>query len=176
MDGLTKACANTVPDGRHVTTNTCIDGIVTKHTKPLNPYGTFRVPRSLDGFARTSSQLVSAVLICHKGPSHETGHYFAILIYRDLMWIADDGKAPTHLPHLTPKLASQLIQVWAVHVDTFKTPQQVLRDLPPAEEPDFEPPLHGSPPKRARYEQGRNLWKCHKLWMTSHRLVLDERK
>lgn len=57
------------------------------------------------------------------------------------MWIADDGKVPTHLPHLTPKLASQITQVWAVSADTFKTPQQVLQGLPQAEEPDYDPPL-----------------------------------
>lgn len=75
-------------------------------------------------------------VICHRGPSHETGHYFAILIYRDLMWIADDGQTPTHLPHVTPKLASQIAQVFG-DVDTFRSPQQVIRDLPPPEEPDY---------------------------------------
>ena len=80
-----------------------------------------------------------AVLICHQGQTHQAGHYFAILIYRDLMWIADDGKVAQHLPHLTPKLASQITRVWAVNADIFKTPQQVLQGLPPAEEPDFDP-------------------------------------
>ena len=104
----------------HITRNTCVEGTMTKHAKILNPYGTFTVPRSLDGFARASSEFVPAALICHRGPSHNTGHYFAILIYRDLMWIADDGKPPTHLEHLTPQLASQVTQVWAVHIDTFE--------------------------------------------------------
>ena len=114
----------------HVTRNTCIDGIMTQHSKPFNPYGTFTMPRSLDGFARTSTEFVPAVLICHRGHTDQAGHYFAILIYRDLMWLADDGKVPVHLPHLTPKLASQITQVWAVSLDTFKTPQQVLQGLP----------------------------------------------
>ena len=100
-------------------------------------HGTFTVPRSLDGFARTSSEFVPVALICHRGPSHNTGHDFAILIYRDLMWIADDGKPPIHLEHLTPQLASQVTQVWAVHIDTFRTTQQVLRSLPPPEDPRF---------------------------------------
>ena len=139
----------------HITRNTTVDGTPTKHSKLLNTYGTFTVPRSLDGFARSSSEFVPAALICHQGPSHNTGHYFAILIYRDLMWIADDGKPPIHLEHLTPQLASQVTQVWAVHIDTFKTTQQVLRSLPPPEEPDFDPPLHPSPDKR-RLEQQRN--------------------
>lgn len=70
----------------HVTRNTCVDGTATKHNKPFNPCGNFKVPRSLDGFARASTEFVLAVLICHRGPSHHTGLYFAILIYRrDLM-------------------------------------------------------------------------------------------
>ena len=73
------------------------------------------------------------------------------------MWIADDGKVPTHLPNLTPSLASQITQVWAVSIDCFKTPQQVLHGLPPPEEPDFDPPLHPSPTKRARFEQDHNV-------------------
>ena len=75
--------------------------------------------------------------------------------YRDLMWLADDGQAPVHLPHLTPKLASQITQIWSVHVDTFRTAQQVMRELPPSEEPDYYPPLHESPPKRAKRTQDR---------------------
>ena len=141
----------------HVTRNTCIDGVMTKHQKPFNPYGTFTMPRSLDGFSRSSTEFVPAVLICHRGQTHQQGHYFAILVYRDLMWIADDGKVPTHLPNLTPSLASQITQVWAVNMDCFKTPQQVLHGLPPPEEPDYEPPLHPSPVKRARLEQDHNV-------------------
>ena len=129
----------------------------TKHSKPLNPYGTFTMPRSLDGFARTSTEFVPAVLICHRGQTHQEGHYFAILIYRDLMWIADDGKVPTHLPHLTPSLASQITQVWAVSLYCFKTPQQVLLGLPKPVGPDFDPPLHPSPTKKARYAQEHNV-------------------
>lgn len=70
------------------------------------------------------------------------------------MWLADDGKVPTHLPHLTPKLASQITQVWAV---TFKTPQQVLQGVPPPGKPDYDPPLYPSPNKRARHAQDHNL-------------------
>ena len=133
---------------------------MTKHSKPFNPYGTFTMPRSLDGFARASTEFVPAVLTCHRGHTHQAGHYFAILIYRDLMWIADDGKVQVHLqdlPHLTPKLASQITQVWAVSLDTFKTPQQVLQGLPPPEEPHYDPPLRASPTKKARLEQGHNM-------------------
>ena len=136
----------------HITHNTCVGGVMTKHQKPFNPYGTFTMPRSLDGFARTSTEFVPAVLICHR-----QGHYFAILIYRDLMWLADDGQAPKHLPNLTPSLASQITQVWAVSMDCFKTPQQVLHGLPPPETPDYEPPLHPSPIKKARLEQDHNV-------------------
>ena len=49
----------------HVTRNTCINGVMTKHQKPFNPYGTFNMPRSLDGFARSTTEFVPAVLICH---------------------------------------------------------------------------------------------------------------
>ena len=72
------------------------------------------------------------------------------------MWLADDGKVPTYLPFLTPKLASQITQVWAVSVDTFRTPQQIWQSLPPPEEPDYDPPLHPSPQKRARKSQDHN--------------------
>ena len=65
----------------HITRNTNIDGVMTKHKKILNPYGTFTAPRSLDGFARASTEFVPAAFICHRGPSHESGHYSAILIY-----------------------------------------------------------------------------------------------
>ena len=68
----------------------------------------------------------------------------------------DDGKPPIHLEHLTPQLASQVTQVWAVRIDAFKTTQQVLRSLPPPEQPDFDLPLHPSPDKRPRIEQQRN--------------------
>ena len=156
----------------HVTRNTVVDGIATKHNKTLNPYGTFTVPRSLDGFARTSTEFVPAVLICHRGKTHDTGHYFAILIYRDLMWLADDGKVPTYLPFLTPKLASQITQIWAVSLDVFKTPQQIRRSLPPLEQPDYDPPLHPSPNKKARKAQGHN--KLHYANVTNFgRQVLD---
>lgn len=72
------------------------------------------------------------------------------------MWLADDGKVPTHLPFLTPKLASQITQVWAISLDTFRTPQQIWQNLPAPEEPDFDPPLHPSPQKRARKVQDHN--------------------
>ena len=65
------------------------------------------------------------------------------------MWLADDGKVPTYLPFLTPKLASQITQIWAVSLDVFRTPQQIRRSLPPMEEPDYDPPLHPSPNKKA---------------------------
>ena len=111
-------------------------------------------------------------LICHRGPNREAGHYFAILIYRDLMWLADDGKAPMHLPHLTPQLASQVIQIWAVHIDTFSTTQEVIQRLPLPEEPDFDPPLHPSPEKRPRLEQ--NHCRIHYANITHFgRQVLD---
>ena len=140
----------------HITRNITVDGVATKHKKVLNPYGTFTVPRSMDGFARASTEFVPAALICHRGTNHEAGHYFAILIYRDLLWLADDGKVPTHLPHLTPQLASQVVQIWAVHIDTFSTTQQIIQRLPPPEEPDFDPPLHPSPEKKPRLEQTHN--------------------
>ena len=131
--------------------------MTTQRNKLINPYGTFTVPRSLDGFAHTSSEFVPGASSTHlpQGP-----HYFAILTYRDLMWLADDGKPPVHPAHLTPQLASQVTQIWAVHVDTFRTTQQVLQTLPPPEEPDYGPPLHPSPKKRPRLEQTHNQLHC----------------
>ena len=66
-------------------------------------------------------------------------------------YLLDDK--PVHLEHLTPQLASQVTQIWAVRIDTFRTTQQVIRSLPPPEEPDYDPPLHPSPEKRPRLEQ-----------------------
>ena len=153
MAGPMKAWANKAILVTHITRNTTVDGVATKHKKVLSPYGTFTVPRSMDGFARASTEFVPAALICHRGANHEAGHYFAILIYRDLMWLADDGRVPTHLPRLTPQLASQVVQIWAVHIDTFTTTQQIIQRLPPPAEPDFDPPLHPSPEKKPRLEQ-----------------------
>lgn len=50
----------------HITRNTCINDVMTKHKKILNPHGTFTAPRSLGGFARTSSEFAPAALICHR--------------------------------------------------------------------------------------------------------------
>ena len=141
----------------HVTRNTVIDGIATKHNKTLNPYGAFTVPRSLDGFARTLTEFVPAVLICHRGKTHDTGHYFAILIYRDLMWLADDGN---YLPFLTPKLASQITQIWAVSIDVFKTPQQVTTSSKPTEASQESPGPQQAP-----------LRQCHQFRQAIHIFV-----
>lgn len=141
----------------HITRNTSIEGVATKRTKILNPYGTFTMPRSLDGFARTSSEFVPAALICHRGPNHETRPHVV------------GGKPPIHLAHLT--------QIWSVHKDTFRTTQQVIQSLPPAEEPDYDPPLHPSPEKRPRLEQTHNqlhyICQCHHTGQAGHRLFLD---
>lgn len=43
-----------------------------------------------------------------------------------------------------------------MRVDTFRTPQQVIRDLPAPEELDYDPPPRASPRKQARHSQARN--------------------
>lgn len=53
-------------------------------------------------------------LLCHSGPEHEAGHYFAVLQYRGLFWIVDDGAFPKPLPRLHEQLKAQIFQVWAV--------------------------------------------------------------
>ena len=82
----------------HINRAVTYDGVLTKRKRALNPHGAFTVPRSLDGFSRASSEYMPIAYICHRGPTHESGHYFAILVYRDSMWIADDGGRPTVLP------------------------------------------------------------------------------
>ena len=91
--------------------------------------------------------------ICHRGPTHDTGHYYTILVYKDLMWIADDGATPKVLPFLTPQIAGQIVQVWGTQTSALLTPRQIARALPPPESPDYDPPLHNTPPKKARRTQ-----------------------
>ena len=137
----------------HINRAVTYEGVLTKHKRALNRHGAFTVPRSLDGFSRASSEYMPIAYICHRGPTHDCGHYFAILVYRDLMWIADDGGHPTVLPFLTPQLAGQIVQIWAVQTTAFVTPRQIQRALPAPETPDYDPPLHGTPPKKARFTQ-----------------------
>ena len=137
----------------HINRAVTYDGVLTKHKRALNPHGTFTVPRSLDGFSRASAEYIPIAYICHRGPTHDSGHYFTILVYRDLMWIADDGGHPTVLPFLTPQLAGQIVQIWAVETTAFVTPRQIQRAMPEPETPDYDPPLHGTPPKKARHTQ-----------------------
>ena len=133
----------------HINRAVTIEGAVTKHKRALNPHGPHTVPRSLDGFSRARAEYIPMAYVGHRGPTHETGHYYAILVYKDLMRIADDGATPKVLPFLTPQIAGQIVQVWGILV----TPRQIARALPPPESPDCRPPLHGTPPKKARFTQ-----------------------
>lgn len=67
-------------------------GQITKHHRALNPHGSFTVPVSLDGFSRKQKEYIPVALICHKGHNHLSSHYYTILMYRDLLWLADDGQ------------------------------------------------------------------------------------
>ena len=90
----------------HINRAVTIDGTVTKHKRALNPHGPHTVPRSLDGFSRASAEYLPIAYICHRGPTHDTGHYFAILVYKDLMWIADDGAELSPWFHVTTGVAA----------------------------------------------------------------------
>ena len=81
----------------HINRAVTIGGTVTKHKRALNPHGPHTVPRSLDGYSRASAEYIPIAYICHRG------HYFTILVYKDLMSIADDGGTPKALPVLTPR-------------------------------------------------------------------------
>ena len=137
----------------HINRAVTIEGTVTKHKRALNPHGPYTVPRSLDGFSRASAEYLPMAYICHRGPTHDTGHYYTILVYKDLMWIADDGATPKVLPFLTPQIAGQIVQVWGIQTSALLTPRQIARALPPPESPDYDPPLHSTPPKKARHTQ-----------------------
>ena len=65
----------------HINRAVTYDGVLTKHKRALNPHGAFTVPRSLDGFSRASAEYMPIAYICHRGPTHDSGHYFAILVY-----------------------------------------------------------------------------------------------
>ena len=82
----------------HINRAVTIDGTVTKHKRALNPHGPHTIPRSLVGFSRASAEYIPIAYICHRGPTHDAGHYFAILVYKDLMCVADDGATPKVLP------------------------------------------------------------------------------
>ena len=137
----------------HINRAVTIEGTVTKHKRALNPHGPYTVPRSLDGFSRASAEYLPMAFICHRGPTHDTGHYYTILVYKDLMWIADDGATPKVLPFLTPQIAGQIVQVWGIQTSALLTPRQIARALPPPQSPDYDPPLHNTPPKKARHTQ-----------------------
>ena len=137
----------------HINRAVTIEGTVTKHKRALNPHGPYTVPRSLDGFSRASTEYIPMAYICHRGPTHETEHYYTILVYKDLMWIADDGGTPKVLQFLTPQIAGQIVQVWGIQTSALITPRQIARALPPPETPDYDPPLHGTPPDKARHTQ-----------------------
>ena len=139
----------------HINRAVTIEGAVTKHKRALNPHGPHTVPRSLDGYSRASAEYLLIAYICHRGPTHDTGHYFTILVYKDLMWIADDGGTPKVLPFLTPQLAGQIAQVWGIQTSALVTPRQIARALPAPETPDYDPPLHGTPPKKAKFSQDK---------------------
>ena len=81
--------------------------------------------------------------------------YFTILVYKDLMWIADDGGNPKVLPFLTPQLPGQIVPVWRIQTSALVTPRQIARALPAPETPDYDPPLHGTPPKKAKFTQDK---------------------
>ena len=147
----------------HINRAVTIEGTITKHKRALNPHGPYTVPRSLDGFSRASSEYLPIAHICHRGPTHDTGHYFATLVYKDLMWIADDGGTPKVLHFLTPQLAGQIVQVWGIQASALVTPRQIARALPEPETPDYDPPLHGTPPKRPSLHKSQ----CASMWPIS---------
>ena len=39
-----------------------------------------------------------------------SGHYYAILMYRDLLWLADDGQTSKVIPNLTPQIPGDIMQ------------------------------------------------------------------
>ena len=52
------------------------------------------------------------------------------------------------LPFLTPQLAGQIVQIWAVQTSAFATPRQIARALPEPETPDYDPRSTAHRPKR----------------------------
>lgn len=88
-------------------------GTVAKHQRALNPHGPFTVPCSLDGFSRRKEEYIPVALVCHHGPNHFSGHYYTILVYRGLLWSADDGRHPGH----------------CIQTSVFRTPREIAWDL-----------------------------------------------
>ena len=69
-----------------------------------------------------------------------------------------DAVSTQMLKSLPPLALTPLLQLFQTMEHTAElTPQQVLQGLPPPEEPDYEPPMHPSPMKRARFEQDHNV-------------------
>ena len=155
----------------HLKRETEVDGQITEHHRTLNPHGTFTVPTSLDGFSRRQEEYVPVALICHNGHNHLSAHYYAVLMYRDLLWLADDGQTPKVIPNLTPQIAKDIIQLWAIQLSHFRTPQDVARTLPAPESPDFEPPDAPIAQQKGQTQYRTHeapLCPLHQFWQTSN--------
>ena len=94
----------------------------------------------------------------HVGRDHKAGHYYTVLIYKDMFWIADDGQYPQPLPALTANMRRCIVQVWAVPscalADEFRpgSMTRVSRAMIRAAEQEAEEVEILPPTKRARVE------------------------
>ena len=90
------------------------DGIWTKHHQELQVRSIFNLPVSTDGQSTRTEQYSLIGLLCHSGTEHQSGHFFAILAYRGLYWLVDDGAFPRPITKLQTMMKTQIVQVWAM--------------------------------------------------------------
>ena len=72
-----------------------VDGTWIKHTLPIAPLGPFQIP-SENNFA-SAMPFTNQLAWCFTTP----GHYYTVLAYNDLFWLADEGQKSKPITHFT---------------------------------------------------------------------------
>ena len=124
-----------------------VHGEWTKHHRALNVPSIFNLPITLDGDATCTKQFSVIGYLCHAGSSNNSGHYYAVFLYRGLSWIVDDGAYPRVMPQVLKQTQQQIVQVWAL-------PSECLlpTDIPCDVNMEPEHPIGEAPAKRQRQE------------------------
>ena len=135
---------------------------VTKHNLMLEPAGLIHIPVSPEGEEVAKEYFTPVAFVMHHGETHERGHYSTILVYKDLMWLADDGEFPKPLPKLLDTMKQSIVQVWAIPSSAldkrFCTPNFQGMRSESAQMTEETPLLEEPSAKRAKLAQeGNNL-------------------
>ena len=74
-----------------------VEGTWTKHSRGLDFGFDINLPFSEDGQHVHMAAYRIVALVTHQGIDHHTGHYQALLLMDNVMWLADDDQYPTPL-------------------------------------------------------------------------------